>query len=120
MAVLAVGLAGLGMTGGCLPAVGAAGAVGRDQPADDPLRLAAPDAVLLAGPHRAGRTDGDGLSLETLGVREERVVVGRHDLKAGSQVAPGARAHAATPPGRHPASAARLAVGASAAGRRRD
>src|SRR5215213_5880309 len=126
MAVLAVGLAGLGMTGGCLAVVGAAGAVGRDEAADDPLRLAAPDAVLLAGPHRegqaviahwAGRADGDGLSPELGAVGEERVVVGRHDVETGGQVAPGASSHAATPPGGHPARAARLAVGA-AAGRR--
>ena len=47
--------------------------------------LAAPDAVLLAGPdregqagvpHRAGLADGDSLRLEVLGVGEERVVVG--------------------------------------------
>jgi hypothetical protein len=83
MAVLTVGLAGLGMTGKCLAMVGAAGAVGRDQPADDPISLAAPNAVLLAGPycereavvpHWAGRTDGDGLSLEVGAVGEERVV----------------------------------------------
>src|SRR5215213_5727348 len=70
MAVLAVGLAGLGMTGRCLAVVGAAGAVGRDQSADDLLGLAAPDAVLLACPHcegqavvadQAGRADADGL-----------------------------------------------------------
>jgi hypothetical protein len=125
MAVLAVGLAGLGMSGGCLTAARAPGAVEGDQPADDPLRLAAPDAVLLAGPdregqavvpHRAGRADGDGLGLELGAVGEERVVVGRHDLEAGGQVAPGASVHAATPPGGHPARAARLAVEASAVG----
>ena len=75
MAVLAVGLAGLGVTGGCLALVGAAGAVGCDQPPDDLLGLAAPDAVLLAGPDgegeavvadQAGRTDGDGVSLKVL------------------------------------------------------
>jgi hypothetical protein len=55
-----------------LALVGAAGAVGRDQPPDDLLGLAAPDPVLLAGPdregqavvaHRAGRADADGLAL---------------------------------------------------------
>src|SRR5215207_278793 len=75
VAALAVGLAGLGMTGRCL-AVGAAGAVGRDQSADDLLGLAAPDAVLLASPdregqagiaHRAGRADADGLSSRSCG-----------------------------------------------------
>src|SRR5829696_5268706 len=120
MAVLAVGLAGLGMTGRCLAVVGAAGAVGRDEAAEDPLRLAAPDAVLLAGADRegqavvadqAGRADGDGLSLELRAVGEERVVVDRHDLEAGGQVAPGASVHAATPPGGPNARAARLAVG---------
>ena len=112
VAVLAVGLAGLGMTGRCLALVGAAGAVGRSQPADDPLRLTAPDAVLLAGPHRegqaviahqAGRADGDGLGLEFGAVGEERVVVGRHDVEAGGQVAP---ERAVMPP--HPLAAALL------------
>src|SRR5512132_3241082 len=116
MAVLAMGLAGLGMTGRRLAVVGAAGAVGRDEPTDDLLGLAAPDAVLLAGPHcerqavvadQAGGADGDGFSLELGAVSEERVVVGRHDVEAGSQVAPGASIHATTPPGRHPARAAR-------------
>src|SRR4029453_7122420 len=70
-----------------------------DQSTDQFLRLTAPDAVLLAGPdgegqggiaHRAGLTDGDGLSLEVLGVGEERVVVDRDDLEAGGLIAPAA------------------------------
>src|SRR4029453_3149366 len=107
MAALAVGLAGLGMTGGHAAGLRAAGAVGRDQPADDPFRLAAPDAVLLTGPDRerqalvpdqAGRADGDGLSLEVRAVGEERVVVGRDHVPAGGLVAPAAHlGHAAVP-----------------------
>jgi hypothetical protein len=54
MAALAVGLAGLGMAGGGSAAVGAAGPLDGDQAPDDLLGLAAPDAVLLAGP------DGEG------------------------------------------------------------
>jgi hypothetical protein len=90
MAVLAVGLAGLGMAGGGLAAVGATGSLEGDEASDDLLGLAAPDAVLLAGPdregqagiaHRAGRADGDGLSLELGAVGEERVVLGRDDIE---------------------------------------
>jgi len=86
MAALAVGLAGLGMAGGGPAVMGTTGPLESDEAADDLLGLAAPDPVLLAGPdrerqavvpHRAGRTDGDGLSLELRGVGEERVVVDR-------------------------------------------
>ena len=85
MATLAVGLAGLGMTGRRPAAVGATGPFKHDQASDDLLGLVAPDAVLLAGPdregqagiaHRARLADGDGLGLEVLGVGEEGVVVG--------------------------------------------
>ena len=97
MAALAAGLACLGMAGWHAAGLRTAGAVGRNQPPDDPFRLAAPDAVLLAGPdreghagvpHRAGLADGDGLRLELRRVGEERVVVGRDDLKAGGLITP--------------------------------
>jgi hypothetical protein len=62
MAALAVGLAGLGMAGG-RPALGATGPLEGDEAADDLLGLTAPDAVLLASPHRevrqASRTEQD-------------------------------------------------------------
>jgi hypothetical protein len=105
MAPLAVGLARLGMAGGGLVAMGATSPLESDEAADDLLGLATPDPVLLAGPdreghagvpHRAGLADGDSLSLELRGVSEERVVVGRDDLKAGGLITPAANlGHAA-------------------------
>src|SRR5829696_8148696 len=124
MAAFAVGLAGLGMAGGCPAVMGTTGPFQGDEAADDLLGLAAPDAVLLAGPdregqagipHRARLTDGRGFSLELRGVGEERVVVRRHHVAAGSLVAPRAQiGHAAVPSGRL-ARAARLAWRALAA-----
>jgi hypothetical protein len=99
MAVLAVGLARLGMAGGYAAALGATGALEGDEASDHLLGLAAPCAVLLAGPdregqagipHRARLADGDGLILELRSVGEERVLVGRHDLEAGGLVTPAA------------------------------
>jgi hypothetical protein len=125
MAALAVGLAGLGMTGRHPAAVRATGPFKNNQASNDLLGLAAPDPVLLASPdregqagipHWAGRTDRDGLSLEVLGVGEERVVVGRHDLEAGGLVTPATNlGHAARPPCGHGSRASRLTMGGWAA-----
>src|SRR5215208_5419414 len=119
MAALAVGLAGLGMAGRRAVGLRAAGAVGRDEVTDDLLGLAAPDAVLLAGPHRerqagiahrAGRADADGLALAGLSVSEERVVIGRDQIAAGSLITPATHlGHAAVPSAFRRACVARLA-----------
>src|SRR4029450_7661310 len=95
MAALAVGLARLGMADGHPAAMGTTGPLEGDKAAGDLRGVTPPAAWLLAGPdgegqagipHRARLADGDGLSLEVLGVGEERVVVGRHDLDAGGLV----------------------------------
>jgi hypothetical protein len=125
VATLAMGLAGLGMAGGRSAAIGATGALESDEAPDHLLGLATPDAVLLAGPdregqagiaHSAGRTDGDGLSLELRGVTEEGVVLGRDHVTAGGLITPAADlAHAARPPCGHPTRAGRLATKPSGA-----
>jgi hypothetical protein len=127
--VLAVGLARLGMAGGRLAAMGTTGPLEGDEAADDLLGLAAPDALLLTGPdregeagiaHRAGRTDGDGFSLELWGVGEERVVLGRDDIAAGGFITPAVHlGHAAVPSFGHLAPAVRLAWRALTAARER-
>jgi hypothetical protein len=105
----------------------AAGAVGRDQATDELLGLAAPDAVLLAGPdregqagiaHRAGRADANGLALAGLSVGEERVVIGRDQIAAGRLITPATHlGHAAVPSAFRRACAARLAWRALTAAR---
>ena len=64
MAALAMALAGLGMAGGHAAGLRASCPVGRDQPTHDPLRLTAPDAVLLAGPHREGQASRTGQAVQ--------------------------------------------------------
>jgi hypothetical protein len=128
MAVLAVGLACLGMASGCLTATSSAGAVEGDQPTDHLLGLAAPDAVLLAGPHcereavvadQAGRADGDGLGLEFGAVGEGRGR-SRPTRRRGRRPGRARSDHSChNTPGARPARLAWLAVGASA-GRRRE
>src|SRR5829696_5289696 len=125
MAALAVGLAGLGMAGGCPTAMGATGPLEGDEAADELLRLAAPDVVLLAGPDREGQAgishqarlaDGDGFTLELRGVGEEGVVLGCDQLTAGGLITPAAGlAHAARPPCRHATRAARWTMGLAGA-----
>src|SRR5215218_4110811 len=127
MAALAVGLAGLGMAGRRAAGLRAAGAVGRDQPTNDLLGLAAPDAVLLAGPdregqavvpHRAGHAYADGLAVAGLSVGEEWVVIGSNQVAAGSLITPAAHlGHAAVPSSFRLAWAARLAWRALTAAR---
>src|SRR5512132_1185316 len=129
MSALAVGLAGLGMAGRHPADLRASCPVGRDQPTDDPLRLTAPDAVLLAGADRegqavvadqAGRADADGLALAGLIVGEERVVIGSDQVAAGSLITPAAHlSHAAVPPSGRLAPGVRLARRAFTAARER-
>jgi hypothetical protein len=117
------------MAGGRPAAVRATGPFEGDEASDDLLGLAAPDAVLLAGPDRerqavvtdhAGRADGEGLSLELRGVGEERVVLGRDDIAAGGFITPAANlAHAAVPSSGRSAPAVRLAWRALTAARER-
>jgi hypothetical protein len=129
MAALAVGLARLGMAGRHLADLGAASPLEGDEAADELLGLAAPNAILLAGPHRegqavvahrAGRTDANGLAVAGLSVGEERVVIGSDQVAAGSLITPAAHlGHAAVPSSFGWACAARLAWRALTAARER-